>query len=319
MQVHTVTLNPVTDLIYLIDSFEKGTTFRCGTFLQVPAGKGINVSYILSCYGITSSAHAILGSDEEQHYRDALELRNISAELSVAPIQTRKHCTLLENSTRSVTHAQIHSQPIPSDILDQFETKLFSSCHSGDIVVFSGSLPKDTPTDTYAKWIKKCHERDIMPVFDSSGDALRLGVESSPWMLKSNEHEAEELIGRPIESEDEIQQVAKWIQSEFNIPYVILSLGSRGLAAAGKENYYRVRVNISSDRIIDSVGCGDAVAGGFIYAWLQQKLEPDLFKHSIATATAAATLLGPGTIEQTTVNELLDQINLSVHLSTDHG
>lgn len=309
MQVHTVTLNPVTDLIYLIDRFEKGTTFRCGTFLQVPAGKGINVSYILSCYGVTSSVHAILGNDEEQHYREALEQRNISAKLSVAPIQTRKHCTLLENSTRSVTHAQIHSQPVSLEILEQFETKLFSSCQSGDIAVFSGSLPKDTPTDTYAKWIKTCHERKILPVFDSSGDALRLGVESSPWMLKSNEHEAEELVGKPVDSEDAIQQAAKWIQSKYKIPYVILSLGSRGLAAAGKENYYRIRVNIDADRIIDSVGCGDAVAGGFLYAWLQKQPEPELFNYAITTATAAATVLGPGMMETSVVDELLKQVD----------
>lgn len=314
MQVHTVTLNPVTDLIYLINSFEKGTTFRCGEFMQVPAGKGINVSYILSCYGIASSAHAIIGDDEAQTYQHALESRNITARLTTAPILTRKHCTLLEESTRSVTHAQTHSQPIPQDILKRFEDDLFSSCTAGDIVVFSGSLPKDCPTNTYAGWIKQCHENKILPVFDSSGEALRLGVQSSPWMLKSNEHEAEELFGKPIKSEEDIQQAAKWIQSEYKIPYVILSLGSRGIAALGHEIYYRIRVNIDTDRIIDSVGCGDAVAGGFIYAWLQKLTEEELFTYAITTATAAATVLGPGKIELEVVDELLEKVTGNVKM-----
>jgi 1-phosphofructokinase family hexose kinase len=309
MQVHTVTLNPVTDLIYLINSFEKGTTFRCGEFLQLPAGKGINVSYILSCYGVTSSAHAIVGNDEAQNYQSALENRSITARITTAPILTRKHCTLLEKSTRSVTHAQIHSQAISPDILNQFEDDLFSSCQRGDIAVFSGSLPKDTPTDTYAKWIKTCHENNILPVFDSSGDALREGVLSSPWMLKSNEHEAEELIGKPIESEEDIKRAAQYIQSEYNIPYVILSLGSRGLAALGNEIYYRLRMNIDPNRIIDSVGCGDAVAGGFLFAWMQKLTEEELFSYAITTATAAATVLGPGTIELNVVDELLECVD----------
>lgn len=308
MNIHTVTLNPVVDLIYRIDRFEKGTTFRCSEFLQVPAGKGVNVSYILSCYGVSSTAHAMLGNDEAQHYQSALESRSIQANITTAPVQTRKHCTLLEQSTRSVTHAQIQSQPISSECLQQFEDRLFGSLDSGDIAVFSGSLPNGVESGLYSKWIQRCHDAGVLPVFDSSGDALRLGVKSSPWMLKANEHEAEELTGKPVYSEEEIKQTAQWIQNEYQIPYILLSLGSRGLAAACKDLYYRLRLSIEEEQVIDSVGCGDAVAGGFLYAWLKQKNDAELFVYAIATATAAATVLGPGTIHPTDVEELIQHV-----------
>lgn len=43
-QIHNVTLNPVIDLMYETDRFEKGATFRGDRFEQILAGKGINVS-----------------------------------------------------------------------------------------------------------------------------------------------------------------------------------------------------------------------------------------------------------------------------------
>lgn len=311
--MHTVTLNPVVDLIYRIDRFEKGTTFRCGEFLQVPAGKGINVSYILSCFGIPSAAHAILGGDEAQHYQSTLESRSITAAITIAPVQTRHHCTLLEQSTQSVTHAQIQSQPVPAECLQQLENGLFQSLNKGDIAVFSGSLPTGAETGLYAKWILKCRDLGILPLLDSSGDALRQGVTASPWMLKSNEHEAEELMGNSIHNEKDIMHAAQWIQTQYQIPYIILSLGSRGLAAIGENKYYRLRVNMDAEKIIDSVGCGDAVAGGFLYAWLHQKNEDELFAYAIATATAAAIVLGPGTIKPSDVEELLKQVECEIH------
>ncbi len=305
MVIHTITLNPVTDLIYLIDRFEKGTTFRCPEFLQVPAGKGINVSYILSCYEKPSVAHAIIGDDEAQSYQKALENRSITPVIKVAPIFTRKHCTLLEKSTGSVTHTQIHSQPVPPDDLNQFEENLFSALQPGDAAVFSGSMTKNADPGLYAQWIAQCHEMDVLPVFDSSGEPLRQGVRSSPWMLKSNEHEAEELMGEAIKNEDDIKHAAQWLQSEYKIAYVILSLGGRGIAAATEDHYYRLKVKIDAGKIIDSVGCGDAVAGGFLYAWLESKSEEEMFAYAIATATAAATVIGPGTVEPDRVEELL--------------
>jgi len=308
MVVHTVTLNPVVDLIYRMDRFEKGTTFRCSEFLQVPAGKGINVSTILSCFGVSSAAHIILGNDEAQHYQSALEKRSIKAEITTAPVQTRKHCTLLEQSTRSVTHAQIQSQPVPAESLLQFEDRLFQSLHKGDIAVFSGSLPKGAESGLYEKWIQKCHDTGVLPVLDSSGDALRQGVTASPWMLKSNEHEAEELMGKPVHHEEDIKHAAQWMQTHYRIPYIILSLGNRGLAAVGNSRYNRLRVSIDAEKIVDSVGCGDAAAGGFLYAWLQHKSEAERFAYSIATATAAATVLGPGTIDPADVEQLLQRV-----------
>ncbi|MBZ0258245.1 hypothetical protein K8I31_19420 [bacterium] len=87
--VFTVTLNPVVDLIYCVNQFEKGDTFRCNAFECVPAGKGLNVSTVLAALGVPSSAYMLLGEEDEHLYRRYCEKRNVDLVATTGPFTVR--------------------------------------------------------------------------------------------------------------------------------------------------------------------------------------------------------------------------------------
>ena len=75
--------------------------------------------------------------------------------------------------------------------------KLVGTCSA---VTLSGSLPPGVPADFYARLTSIANEADVPVFLDSSGDALKQGVEGGkPYLIKPNMKEFAELAGSKAE------------------------------------------------------------------------------------------------------------------------
>ncbi|MFB3787757.1 MAG: PfkB family carbohydrate kinase [bacterium] len=145
-QIHTVTLNPVIDLIYETDRFEKGTTFRCDRYEQIPAGKGINVSYALSYLGEPSHAYLLIGEPELSLFGQACQERGIQFHPFAGPFPTRCHCTILERETGFVTHVQTKGMLAPVEAYEILR-------HVLEQQIFLRNITSKPRTKKYNYWI----------------------------------------------------------------------------------------------------------------------------------------------------------------------
>ncbi len=306
--IHTVTLNPVIDLIYCIESFEKGTTFRCDDYTFIPAGKGINVSYALACMGVTSHACLVLGENDTSPYVNACNQRGIELSLIAGHFRIRRHCTILETGLGSVTHAQTKGEEIPDGLVHDLIYDLYCRIRPGDIVVLSGSVPPGIPDTIYCDIIEECKKKQVSVILDTSGEPLSRGIQCTPDMIKANKKEAEVILGHPLSDEQDECEWVKEIHRFSKVPTVVISLGERGLLAGCDEGIWKLNVPMKSSEVFDTVGCGDAMVGGLVYGWYHGLKPYDAFCQAVAWASAAALQIGPANLLADDVRTMLQRV-----------
>lgn len=72
-----------------------------------------------------------------------------------------------------------------------------SSVQNNDFVIFSGSLPSGIDSTFYKGLIEELqNNQNAKCILDSSGEFLKFGIESNPWLIKINDEEFLELIGK---------------------------------------------------------------------------------------------------------------------------
>ncbi|HOJ61246.1 MAG TPA: hexose kinase [bacterium] len=307
-QIHTVTLNPVIDLIYETDRFEKGTTFRCGRYEQIPAGKGINVSYALSYLGETSHAYLLIGEQELSLFGRVCHERGIQFHPFAGPFQTRYHCTILERATGSVTHVQTTGMPVPSEAFEILRHVLEQQIGPGDILVLSGSIAPGLPAPAYRDLIELSKAKGALTILDSSGPPLRLGTAAGPYVIKANEKETQELTGLALENETQEWEALRRIREIPGLAHGVISLGERGMIAGNHTAGWRLHVPMRPGEVKDTVGCGDSLVAGLALGLKQGMQPPDLYRFAIACASAAAAQTGPGRFEKNAVETMLSRV-----------
>ncbi len=305
--IHTLTLNPVVDLIYRMDTFEKGGAVRSREFQCVPAGKGLNVSAVLAALGAPSTAYLLLGEDDEALYQAYCKQTNIEWKAVTGGFSVRRHCTLLEDNG-GVTHIQTHGDPIKTEWAEELVDQLVSNISTDDFVVMSGSLPPGIDSGFYADVIERCRMSGALVLLDASGPALLKGARARPYAIKINQHEAQELLGRAIEAPQEEFAALQAVHQQSDIPLSIITMGARGMIAGCEEGVWRMSVKMDAGEVKDSVGCGDALAAGLVYGLVNQLPLEDGFKSAIAAASAAVTLVGPGRLDRKTLDAMIDRV-----------
>jgi len=306
--VHTLTLNPVIDLIYRLPSYSKGGTVRCEEFDKIPAGKGFSVAYALANLGVPSQAYAPLGKNDRPVYQEFCDRHSIKL-ISITDIfNVRQHCTILESDSGTVTHIQSTGNKIPKHCVDKLLNELYGEITMGDIVCISGSLPLGIDRDAYKTIISECKKSGATVILDTSGIPLKEAVQAHPYAIKLNQHEAEELTGHEITSYQSAYSVLQAIYQRAKIPLIIVSLGEKGLIGGSEVGVWQMSIPVEEQKIVDTVGCGDSMVAGLVQGMLEEWDLQDTLQHAIATATAAAFQVGPGMLEKSMVGKLTHRI-----------
>jgi 1-phosphofructokinase family hexose kinase len=177
----------------------------------------------------------------------------------------------------------------------------------GDSWVFSGSLPPGLPEDYYAALIQIVQANGAMAYLDSSRSALSMGIAASPYLVKPNRQEAEELTGIKIQTLADYKQTAAYF-FDFGAQMVALSLGANGLFLTTPAH----SVWVIPPRVdpINGVGPGDALLAGILYATANHLSLAEMARWGVACGTMAVVQNGVnfGTFEE--VQNLVKKIEV---------
>ncbi|MBZ0258244.1 hypothetical protein K8I31_19415 [bacterium] len=219
----------------------------------------------------------------------------------------RRHCTILENRS-SVTHVQTRGENVKPEWAEQLVDQLLHEITTDDIIVISGSLPPGLDDDFYFDLIERCRMKGALTILDASGPALVRGAQSHPLAIKINQAEAEELSGRAMNGAQDEFAVLQAVHQTSKIPFSIITLGSKGMIAGCEQGVWRMCVSMNESEIHDSVGCGDALAAGFVAGLVQEAPPEDCFKTAIAAASAAVKHVGPGWLDRNQVDAMFERV-----------
>ena len=145
-----------------------------------------------------------------------------------------------------------------------------------DVVIMSGSLPKDWPVDTYRVLVAAAKAAGAKVVLDASGKALVEGVKSHPDVIKPNAEECEALIGFVPKTAEEFRRATAALKVHCGYP--IVSDGGAGCWFDGEF------VAAPKVDVLDTTAAGDTLLAEWCFSG-----DP---RRAVAAGSAACTMPG---------------------------
>lgn len=266
--IYTVTLNPSLDYVVRVTEFEPGNLHRTETEELYVGGKGINVTVVLKQLGIDSTMLGFVAGFTGQEIIERLTHMGLSSDfITIGQGLSRINIKL---KTNHKTETEINGQGpvISATELEQLDHKL-NSIGNGDILVLSGSVPKQTPDrdNIYAGFCGKLADRDTKLVVDAEGSLLMNTLRYRPFLIKPNLHELGSLFGQILLTEESIIDCAMRLKKE-GAQNVLVSMAGEG-ALLVDSNGRITRQNAPKGKVLNSVGAGDALIAGFLAGLLK--------------------------------------------------
>jgi 1-phosphofructokinase family hexose kinase len=175
-------------------------------------------------------------------------------------------------------------------------------------VTFSGSLPPGVSLDFYRQMIEIARDANVPAILDSSGEALRLGVQALPSLVKPNEKEFADLAGRQLSSLNDLAQAAVEFAERFQTK-VVISLGAEGAIAANRQEVWHVRPPQLT--IKSAVGSGDSTVAGITYGLAHGFAFEEAIQYGVAAGTANALTVGAGVFTSADFQRVLSEMTVA--------
>ena len=271
----TVTMNPSIDVSYPLEELNIDTVNRIEKVSKTAGGKGLNVSRVLSQLNAPLTATGVVGGKFGDYLTEQLDKDGIPHSFSKIDGETRSCIAILHEGKQTEI---LESGPeVTAEEQEAFVAHFEELMADTDFITISGSLPKGINHDFYSLLIDKATEADVKVLLDTSGATLKASLENThkPFLIKPNETEIADLLGKEIHSNDELVEALE--DKEFDgIEWIVVTLGADGAIVKHQKNYYRV--DIPTIKVVNPVGSGDSTIAGLAYALSEGKSPEDVIK-----------------------------------------
>ena len=306
--IFTVTLNPALDKTAQAPNFKLDAVTRITELRQDPGGKGINVSKVIKQLGGESVAWAVLGGNTGRGIKASLEEMGISCRAFEVEGETRTNLKVVDPVDD--THTDVNEPgPVVTDaMLDDMLAQLVAEISEGDIVVLAGSIARGASDDTYEKWVKACREAGAKVFLDADGDKLVAGIKGNPFLIKPNEIELGNMLGRTLDTDEKVAEAARELIAQ-GLDNVVVSMGGAGAMFVSADRVVKggsVKVPVGS-----TVGAGDSVVAALAFAEEKGMSLEDKVKLSMATGAANVMQSGTQAAPRDLVDSLIEKVTVT--------
>lgn len=306
-KVVTVTLNPALDLTGSLETLKVGSVSLVEQSDFHAAGKGVNVAKVLSDLGADVTVTGFLGKDNPELFHQLFKQIGVTDKFVEVEGATRINVKLVETDGR-VSDINFPGVQVSIDEIAQFEQTLFELAESHDYFVIAGSLPGGISPELCASWIERLHHLGKRVFFDSSKAALRAGISAHPWLVKPNDEELSDFVGRALTSQNDCQSAAMSL-SDKGIENIVVSMGADGVMWLQQDQWLQAKPPRMD--VVSTVGAGDTLVAGLCWGHMQQFEKQELLRFATALSALAVSQVGVGLTSQ----EELDTIKLRTEVS----
>jgi 1-phosphofructokinase family hexose kinase len=299
----TVTPNPSVDRAVSVDTFTLGGVNRVNAVRVDPGGKGVNVSRALVANGTRSVAVLPLGGPDGQLLAQLLTEAGVEYEAVPVSDSTRTNLSVIDPSGRTtkINEPGPTLTPQNRDELVRITHDLISRDGASALVI-SGSLPPGLDGSFFLDLIDSAHELGVMVAVDTSGPTLLAASDAGADLLKPNDEELAEIVGRPLTTIGEVIAAAQEVRPPHG--QIVVSLGARGALLVDGNG--AVMAHAVCDTPLSTVGAGDSLLAGFLHAGTRDAVA---LATGVSWGTAAVGL--PGSQMPTPANVARINVTLS--------
>ena len=282
-RILTLTLNPALDLTIRLARLEAGEVNRSETMLTHAAGKGVNVAQVLADLGHQVTVGGFLGEDNPQPFDALIARRGFADAFIRVPGETRSNIKIAEQDGR-VTDINAPGPHVSEQAQHALLEKLAQMAPGFDAVVVAGSLPRGVSPQWFQHLLAQLKNLGLKVALDTSGEALRAGLQAGPWLVKPNTEELAEALGN---ASDAISQLHR-----LGVEHVVVSDGAAGV------NWYRPGAALHATppkvTVASTVGAGDSLLAGMLHGLLSGDTPEQTLRRATAIAAMAVTQIGFG-------------------------
>ena len=300
--IYTVTFNPAIDYVVRLDApLEVGEVNRAGGEDCVLGGKGINVSGVLAQLDCPSVALGFVAGETGAWLERGLEKQGLETDF----VHLEQGMTRINVKIKAGQETELNGAgpDIPESSVQQLEEQL-DALNENDILILAGSIPRSLPQDTYERLLARLQGKGVRAVVDATRDLLVNVLQYRPFLIKPNNHELGEIVGRELKTDAEIIAAARALQ-EKGACNVLVSMAGDGAIQVDETGKVH-RIGCPRGKVVNSVGAGDSMVAGFVAGWMQTGSYDMALRLGTACGSATAFSLGLATREK--IEELLKQI-----------
>ncbi|GAD79965.1 1-phosphofructokinase [Vibrio ezurae] len=305
-KVVTVTLNPALDLTGSVKELDLGSVNLVEQGSLHAAGKGVNVAKVLSELGAEVTVTGFLGKNNPELFSQLFN--DIKAKDAFIRVDgaTRINVKLIEQDGR-VSDINFPGVTVTEADIRAFEETLFALAKDHDYFVIAGSLPNGISPQLCASWIKRLHQLGKKVLFDSSRDALRAGLDAKPWLIKPNDEELAEFVGRSLTTAEQCQQAALEL-ADKGIDNIVVSMGANGVMWL--EQGIWLFSQPPKAKIVSTVGAGDTLVAGLCWGHMQNMEKEPLLQFATGLSALAVTQVGVGIPSSEQLHSVINQVDV---------
>lgn len=256
----TLTLNPCVDRTLWVEEFGE----KIDETDEQSGGKGINIARVLTALGAETVAIAPIGGKTGARFAELARSEGVNLETIGIKAETRAITT----TARRRDAMQQVARGVPPAMTDAECAVLYDATlrrmSNARCLVIGGSACSQNAARLVPELIEEARKRNVRTFLDSNGAALRLGAQAPPDVIKPNQKELSELVGREIEPGGEEMAAQEVIAR--GVTAVLVSLGERGaLYTVEGQAIYCPAAKVKA---VNPVGSGDSFSAGWLYAQL---------------------------------------------------
>ena len=263
--IYTVTLNPALDYVMKVGNIRYDDINRSESEEIYYGGKGINVSVILTRLGVENKALGFVGGFTGEKLYEMLKKDGIDCDFNIL----KNGYTRINVKIKAQTELDVNAQ---GPAIDEEDIALLleklDGIKQGDFLVLAGSIPNTLPDDIYERILSRLDGRGINFVVDATGDLLKNVLKYKPFLIKPNHHELGDLFKVEAKSERDIVFYVKKLQ-EMGARNVLVSRAKDGATLIDEQGSVTTFENVEGE-LVNSVGCGDSMVGGFLAGWIEK-------------------------------------------------
>lgn len=296
MKFLCICLSPAIDATVRMDVWPTdGCVIKNATDTFAPGGKTVNVARWLAKRGASVACGGLLGEDNAVMFEKELAKYGIEDRFVRISGSTRV------NEMFVTPEGSFKVNRPAGGKFEGFER--FEKFRGVDVVVLSGSLPKDWPVDTYRHLVEAAKRSGAKVVLDASGKALVEGVKAHPDVIKPNAEECEPLIGFAPKTPEEFKRATTALKAFCDYP--IISDGGTGCWFNGEF------VPAPRVKVLDTTAAGDTLLAEWCFQFFtsgQESASPLALRLAVAAGSAACTMPGGEPPDVTLVEKLAGKV-----------
>jgi 6-phosphofructokinase 2 len=287
----TLTINPAVDIFVNVARVEPTSKLRCSSPKRDPGGGGINVARVVHRLGGDVAAIYPTGGAIGKLLHRLLEREGIDSIVTPSHVETRENFTAFEEESGLQYRFVLPGSPLHRPEWEAMLEKLTGLPEKPRIVVASGSVPPGVPDDIYADMTRRARKLGAKMVIDTSGPSLGAALNEGVMLIKPNQNELSEFVGRALESDGDRVAACRALIMDGRTKMVALTLGEHGAMLVTRERVLR-SAPMQID-VVSAVGAGDSFLGGLVAALAKDAPLEDAFR--LAVAAGSAAVMSPGT------------------------